>query len=796
MNILVLGSGGREHALALQLAASPSVSKVYVAPGNGGTHSSGSKIHNVTVNIHGKDFSALAPFLSQHDIGLLVPGPEEPLVNGVAEAAKKLGIPCFGPSSNAARIEGSKAWSKDFMKRHSIPTAEYKTFTSYDDAVSFVKSFKGALVIKASGLAAGKGVMLPQTKDEAIKVLKDLMVDRIFGDAGSEVVIEECLSGEEVSLLAITDGYTVVTLPPCQDHKRVFDGDKGPNTGGMGAYAPAPIMTPKLLAQAVKTILQPAVDGMRKEGFPFVGCLYAGLMLTSSGLQVIEFNARFGDPETQVIMPLLSKETDLAQVFLAAAEGRLDSVDIEFAKDTFAATVVLAAPGYPGNYPKGKAITLKSTTPADVHIYHAGTTSEGKKLVTSGGRVLAVSAVGATLQDALKLSYATIKGIHFEGMQYRSDIGHRAIAHLSSKKANGGATYEDAGVSIDSGNLLVDKIKAVVKATRRSGADADIGGFGGVFDLKAAGFRDPILVSGTDGVGTKLKVAQAINKHDTIGIDLVAMSVNDVIVQGAEPLFFLDYYACSKLEVEVCKDVVTGVASACMESGCALIGGETAEMPGLYEPGDYDLAGFVVAAVEREQLLPRFDLITPGDALLGIPSSGVHSNGFSLVRYLVEKSGLEYTSPSPFDTPTKKSGSVSIGEAFLEPTKLYVKPLLPIVKKGLVKSMAHITGGGFTDNVPRALPDHLGVVIDAKSFPLLPVFKWMKGVGNVADEEMARTFNCGIGMVIVLNQSNVAEVKAMLQAVGETVYEIGMVVDLKANGGNPVKMLNMDVWSK
>ncbi|TPX44780.1 hypothetical protein SeLEV6574_g04299 [Synchytrium endobioticum] len=795
MNVLVLGSGGREHALALALAAAPSVGKVYVSPGNGGTACAGAKITNVSLKIPAADFSALKPFVDEHDVGLLVPGPEDPLVNGVAEAARKMGVPCFGPSSKAARIEGSKAWSKDFMKRHHIPTAAYENFSSYGDAVAFVTSFQGDLVIKASGLAAGKGVMLPDSKDEAIKTLKEIMLDKIFGDAGTQVVIEERLSGEEVSLLALTDGYTVTPLPPCQDHKRVFEGDKGPNTGGMGAYAPAPIMTPKLLADAKQTILQPAVDGMRKEGFPFVGCLYAGLMLTKDGLRVIEFNARFGDPETQVIMPLLSEDTDLAQVFLACAEGRLDSVRVKFAQDSYAATIVLASEGYPGCYPKGRAITLQNNNPSGVFVYHAGTTYEGKNLVTSGGRVIAVSAVGKTLKEALDASYASLKTIDFDGMQYRRDIGYRALAHVSSKTANGSATYEQAGVSIDAGNLLVEKIKSVVKSTRRVGADADIGGFGGVFDLKGAGFSDPVLVSGTDGVGTKLKVAQAIGKHDTIGIDLVAMSVNDVIVQGAEPLFFLDYYACSNLQVEVCKDVVTGIAQACIESGCALIGGETAEMPGLYQPGDYDLAGFVVAAVERDQLLPKFDAIAPGDALLGIPSSGVHSNGFSLVRYLVEKSGLEYTSPSPFDTPTKKKGTVSIGEAFLEPTRLYVKPLLPIVKQALIKSMAHITGGGFTDNVPRALPKHLGVVIDAAKIPLLPVFKWMKAQGNIADEEMARTFNCGIGMVLVVSPSAVSLVKSMLDSAGETVYEIGTVVGLDANAGDPVQMLNMDAWS-
>ena len=291
-------------------------------------------------------------------------------------------------------------------------------------------------------------------------------------------------------------------------------------------------------------------------------------------------------------------------------------------------------------------------------------------------------------------------------------------------------TYEDAGVSIDAGNLLVEKIKPLVKATRRLGAEADLGGFGGLFDLKAVGYKDPILVSGTDGVGTKLKIAQAIRKHDTIGVDLVAMNVNDVLVQGAEPLFFLDYFASSKLEVDVARDVIKGICDGCKESLCALVGGETAEMPGIYENGDYDLAGFVIGAVERPHVLPVFESIVPGDVMLGLPSSGVHSNGFSLVRHVVAVSGYDYTSPCPFSSP--KPGQ-SLGEALLTPTRIYVKALLPIIQKGLIKSMAHITGGGFPDNIPRAFPDHLGVHINAESWELPPVFKWLKSTGNISN---------------------------------------------------------------
>ncbi|KAJ3053375.1 hypothetical protein HK097_004425 [Rhizophlyctis rosea] len=785
-NILLVGSGGREHAIAVTLAKSEKVHKIFVAPGNGGTETAGSKIQNITL-AYGSNFENLVRFALEHEVGLVVAGPEQPLVDGIAAPFKKVGIPCFGPSQLAAQLEGSKAFSKDFMKKHNIPTAAYEVFTDFEKAKAFIEGFKGEFVIKASGLAAGKGVLLPETLEEAVQGLREIMVDNVFGEAGNEVVIEERLTGEEVSVLAITDGYTIIPCPPAQDHKRAYNGDKGPNTGGMGAYAPAPIYTPQLAAQVQRTILQPTIDGMRRDGIPFVGVLYAGLMLTPTGPKVLEFNVRFGDPETQVVLPLL--DSDLADIFLAAAEGRLDSVPVKF-KQACAATVVMAAKGYPGSYQKGTEITIQENVPGDITVFHAGTKTVDGKLVTAGGRVIAVTGVAETLEKAIERANEGVKSlVHFDGAEFRTDIGHRALKLLAHKSASssGGATYEQAGVSIDAGNLLVEKIKPLVKATRRAGADADIGGFGGVFDLKAAGYEDPVLVCGTDGVGTKLKIAQAVGKHDTIGVDLVAMSVNDVIVQGAEPLLFLDYYATSKLEVDVAKDVIAGIASGCSESGCALIGGETAEMPGIYQPGDYDLAGFVVAAVERTSILPKLSEIQPNDILLGLPSSGVHSNGFSLVRHIISNADLTYSSPSPF------SKGQSLGEALLTPTRIYVKQLLPVVKKGMVKSMAHITGGGFTDNIPRCLPRGVGVEVDVGRWELPGVFRWLKSVGGVSAPELARTFNCGIGMVLVVSRENVAEVTSLLQGAGETVYEIGKVVADEKQG---VKILNAETaWA-
>ncbi|MBH0239943.1 phosphoribosylformylglycinamidine cyclo-ligase [Methylobrevis albus] len=330
-----------------------------------------------------------------------------------------------------------------------------------------------------------------------------------------------------------------------------------------------------------------------------------------------------------------------------------------------------------------------------------------------------------------------------------------------------GLTYRDAGVDIDAGNLLVERIKPLVKATRRPGADADIGGFGGVFDPRAAGFKDPVLVAANDGVGTKLRVAIEAGIHDTVGIDLVAMSVNDLVVQGAEPLFFLDYFATGRLSVDTATAVVAGIAEGCRIAGCALIGGETAEMPGMYADGDYDLAGFAVGAAERGTLLPRRD-VGPGDVLLGLAASGVHSNGYSLVRRIVEREGLSYTDPAPFAPET------SLGAALLTPTRIYVKPLLAALKAtDGIKALAHITGGGFVDNVPRVLPAGVSVRMDLSAVPVLPVFKWLAAAGGVPAAEMVRTFNCGIGMVVVVEASTADAAIAALTEAGEAVVRLG-----------------------
>jgi len=338
-------------------------------------------------------------------------------------------------------------------------------------------------------------------------------------------------------------------------------------------------------------------------------------------------------------------------------------------------------------------------------------------------------------------------------------------------------TYRAAGVDIDAGNMLVKAIAPLARATARPGSDADLGGFGGVFDIGAAGFRDPVLVAANDGVGTKVKIAIDCGRHDTVGVDLVAMCVNDLVVQGAEPLFFLDYYACARLDGETAREVVAGIAAGCRQAGAALIGGETAEMPGLYNAGDYDLAGFAVGAAERGTLLPGTD-IAPGDRLLGIASSGLHSNGFSLVRRVVEVSGLALDGPAPFDP------DCTLGEALLTPTRIYVKaPLAAIRETGAIKALAHITGGGMAGNVPRVLPEGVAAAIDLANVRPAPVFGWLAAAGNIAADEMLSAFNCGIGMIAVVDRAQARAVAAILEDNGERVVELGELVTAPGAAG-------------
>jgi len=427
MNVLIVGSGGREHALAWKAAQSPRLARLFVAPGNPGTAAlRGAQ----NVPIKAMDSAALVAFARANDVHLVIVGPEDPLAGGLADDLRAAGVPVFGPSRAATQIESSKAFAKLFMARHGIPTARFGVFTDFYQAIDHLLSIDYPVVIKASGLAAGKGVIVPDCADDAEKALRQIMLDRAFGAAGDEVVIEERLSGEEVSLLGFCDGATVRVMPPAQDHKRQRDNDEGPNTGGMGAYAPAPVCPPALAAEYGASILQRAVDGMRADGHPFAGALFAGLMLTADGPRVLEFNSRFGDPETEALMALL--DSDLLDVAEACAHGRLAEVDVRW-KPGAAACVVIASGGYPQKYPTGLPIGGLDQRLDHAVIFHAGTRAEGGRVVTAGGRVLAVTGWGHGIAQALERAYRAVDGIHFDGAQFRRDIGARALKREAAR---------------------------------------------------------------------------------------------------------------------------------------------------------------------------------------------------------------------------------------------------------------------------------------------------------------------------------------------------------------------------
>lgn len=420
MFILVVGSGGREHALCWKLRQSSKVSRMVCAPGNGGIAAIAE-----CVNIKSDDILGLLKYSLEQKVDLVVVGPEIPLVAGIVDLFTSAGIKIFGPSKAAAQLEGSKSFAKDFMSRHNIPTALYRSFDTYELALKGLNGFFLPVVIKADGLAAGKGVFICHTRDEAEAALKSIMAERVFSEAGSRVVIEEFLTGEEASILAVADGRDFVLLDSSQDHKRAFDGDEGPNTGGMGAYSPAPIITPELMQEIGRTVVKPVIDGMAKEGMPFKGILYAGIMVTSEGPKVLEFNTRFGDPETQAVLPRLT--TDLVEILLASIEGWIAGVSLAWDPRT-CVCVVMAAGGYPGPYEQGKIIEGLDQVTAEGVVFHAGTRREGQDIVTAGGRVLGVVAFGAGIAQAVHSVYAIVNTLNFAGAHYRRDIGKKALS--------------------------------------------------------------------------------------------------------------------------------------------------------------------------------------------------------------------------------------------------------------------------------------------------------------------------------------------------------------------------------
>lgn len=420
MRILVIGKGGREHAILWALAKSPKVSKLYCAPGNGGIASLAE-----CVPIKELEFEKLSAFALENKIDLVMVAPDDPLVAGLVDHLEEKGITAYGPRKNAALIEGSKVFTKQLMMQYGIPTAAYASFTSYDEAVAYVRAQGAPIVVKADGLAAGKGVIVARTVEEAEEALKSILLDKVFGVSGSSVVIEEFLEGQEMSLLSFVDGTTVKPMAPSQDHKQVFDNDQGPNTGGMGTYSPLPHIPEAVVEEALANIVRPMAEALVKEGRPFKGILYAGLMLTNKGVKTIEFNARFGDPETQVLLPKL--KTDLLDIMLATLDGTLEQLEIEWTDDA-AVCVVMASPGYPGSYPTGLTISGLDQVSPEAMVFHAGTAlGPNGEIVTAGGRVLNVVGVGRDIAEARENAYAEVDKISFDGAHYRTDIAAKAL---------------------------------------------------------------------------------------------------------------------------------------------------------------------------------------------------------------------------------------------------------------------------------------------------------------------------------------------------------------------------------
>jgi len=749
MKVLLVGSGGREHALAWKMSGSPLLEELYCAPGNAGTAAFGSN-----VDIRVDDVDKIAEFADARGIDLVVVGPELPLSLGLADKLAKMPFTrnplCFGPSSKAAKIESSKAFSKDFMRKHGIPTADFRIFTSYDEARAFAKSAPWPYVIKASGLASGKGVFLPSTIEEAEDALAALMKNGKLGDAGREVLIEERLAGEEVSILGFCDGKDVSVMPPAQDHKRLIENDAGPNTGGMGAVASAMKEPFDKAHDFADIFLRKAVEGLAAEGTPFVGVLYAGLILTSEGPKALEYNCRFGDPEAEAILPLL--ESDILEIFAACAKGDLGTMKVDWSGKA-AACVVISSESYAVDTRDGNAREVVDFGGArNTVLFHAATSlGEDGRLLASGGRLLCAAAWADSVTEAIEGAYARVARVDIPHSRYRKDIGRGKTFLLGGPDPGGSAaSYASAGVDIDAGDAAVDLMSAAVKSTYGPEVLAGIGAFGGMYDAGALKtMSDPVLVSSTDGVGTKVKLASYARSYGSIGQDIVNHCIDDILVQGARPLFFLDYIATAKLAPPMIAEAVGGMAKACKEAGCALIGGETAEMPGVYMPKEFDVAGAIVGLAERKSTLP-LKTMRDGDLLVGFPSSGPHTNGYSLIRKIF--------SEKDFKSFSERLGSPLI-DALLAPHRSYLPVVWPVLEKapGLIKALAHITGAGFEGNIPRVLPPHLDARVAIGSWSMPPLFRLIMEKGGIEEEEMYRVFNMGIGMIAVVEPDRLGE---------------------------------------
>lgn len=762
MKILLVGSGGREHALALKLKEKKSL-ELFIAPGNAGTESLGKN-----VPIKPDDVYELTRFAVDEKIDMVVVGPEAALCAGLADLLKKEAIPCFGPSKAASQIEGSKVFSKKLMVELGIPTARYSMFDNFDEAAKWISKHDiSKYVIKKSGLASGKGVFLPTSHYEAVGIVHEILKD--INREKNEILIEEKLYGEEISILAFCDGKNYIVMPSSQDHKRIYDGDMGENTGGMGAYAPVPAYQNAETEKIAEKVIAPIIKHFAKSGKPYIGVLYAGVIITKDGPKVLEYNCRFGDPEAQSLMALF--DGDLVQTMLDCCNGTLNTKTLQW-KSGSAVAIVLANAGYPsGKIKETPLIESELKSEDSSYVIQGGTVKKDDTLIAQGGRALTVVAYADTLEDAVKNAYERIEKITFPHCQYRHDIAKRGLDYLARKEAGGVkfSAYGASGVDIDAGNKAVKLMASAVKSTFTKSVLSDIGSFGGLFSCdELVKMKEAVLVGSTDGVGTKVKLAAQVKSYRSIGKDIVNHCIDDILVQGAKPLFFLDYFASSKLDPLVVSEIVGGMSEACRESACALIGGETAEMPGVYLPGEFDIAGTIVGVVEKEKILPKKN-IKVGDMLVGIRSASPHTNGYSLIRKAFENVPLSKVYPEL---------GVSLEKALLTPHRSYLNIVYPILQNNekLIKGLAHITGGGFYENIPRVLPSGVDVIIRKSTWEVPPLFKLIEKLSGTTNDEMYRVFNQGIGLIMFVEKENVKELQGLIH---EETFVIGELVEGK-----------------
>lgn len=740
LTVLVIGGGAREHALAHSIQLSPRCKRLLVTPGNGGTPGE-------RFDIASDDVTGIVALCTREHVDLVVVGPEVALAAGVADALALAGVRCFGPTLNVAQLEISKSFARQVAALLTIPGPRFASFIAGDTrgALAWWRDLGRDVVVKQSGLAAGKGVVVPESPEETSSAIVDAL-------AHGDIVIEERLHGVECSLIAFSDGLTSVPLPLAQDHKRVGEGDTGPNTGGMGAYAPA------LVGYSAEELnvrfIQPVITHFASLGTPYVGMLYAGIMVTDDGPRLLEFNCRFGDPEAQVLLPLL--DSDLLEIIVTCTDGKLRDDDVQI-RPLYSLGVVVASAKYPNAGDFGMPIDHLGNTTESSMVFHGGTDIVDGNLVTHGGRIVTCVGRGATLGEARTHAYEYASAVAFPGAYFRRDIGWRA-------KGASITSYAATGVDIDEGTRAVKLMKASVEQTATTDVLRGVGAFGGALDVSfLKEFDEPVLVASTDGVGTKVELAARTGRVRGTGIDIVHHCINDVLVQRATPLFFLDYLASSHVDAERVAAVVDGMSYACAAAGCVLLGGETAEMPGVYVEGAFDIAGTLVGVAERRNLLPRPD-IAAGDVLIGVASNGPHTNGYSLLRKIFEWIPLDAI-PYPLTR--------SLADSLLEPHRNY----LPVLSKALdtecVKALIHITGGGLPDNLPRVLPEGVGAEVVLGSWPMPPLFQLVRQLTTMKNDELYRTLNMGIGMVIVVRPDEVAKVR---DAIDEPTWLIGQLI--------------------